>query len=445
VVLWLAGCAATVWWIARQGRDRSLVTIPVFVVVFWFFLPILLQYPFTFSPANAVATGVPAFNAYQQQIDRALLVSMVGMAAYAIGYGAAPKTARSNAPTLFIARALSAWSHSGLLWASGLTVVALFSFLTGAGLLGAEGMRSRAMETPVLRPLYNVAATIFPVLIAIVLLAAGERRKVSLWGLAFFLLLPAVMTGSRGVAFGGVMTYGLTVLAYRAVRRELRTRQVLISLPVAALVLFLAFYLGDVRNGQYNILATAANVGVDFFYGGNFSDLRDFAWVMAYWDGEWLGGRTQLAGLMGFIPAVLSPFRTNWGWGRVSTDIVGLGTREVDSAHAGLRPGMFGELYFNFGLLGVVVGGLLLGYCVVRLHAATRDAAERYSPFEAKLVILAAFTALNLLATLYISAAVFGIYVSVAVLLTMRVAKGIIRASATTVGAAEVPPPQSER
>ena len=33
-------------------------------------------------------------------------------------------------------------------------------------------MRARAMQTPLLRPFYNVAATVFPLLIAIVLLAA---------------------------------------------------------------------------------------------------------------------------------------------------------------------------------------------------------------------------------------------------------------------------------
>jgi oligosaccharide repeat unit polymerase len=428
VALWAASFAAAVWWVVRQGRVRSLVTVPTYVIAFWFVLPILLQYPFTFSPANALATGIAAFNAYTGQIDRALLVSVLGIAAFALTFAIFPNEPRPNAPALFVARALSAWSHPGLLWSTSLGVVALFLFLSVAGLLGAEGMRNRAMEAPVLRPIFNVAAAILPLLIAIVLLAAAERRRAALWVLACLLLLPALLTGSRGVAFGGVMMYGLTVLGYQSVRGELNTRRVLAALPVAAVVLFLALYLADVRQGQYNILVTAARVGIDLFYGNNFSDLRDFAWLLAYWDGEWLGGRTQLAGLMGFIPALLSPFRTNWSWGRVSTDMVGLGTREVASAHPGLRAGMFGELYLNFGLVGVLLGGLLLGYFVARLHAATRHAVERYSPFEAKLVILAAFTVLNLLANLYITAGFFGVYVVLGVLVTVRIAKGILRA-----------------
>jgi hypothetical protein len=108
--------------------------------------------------------------------------------------------------------------------------------------------------------------------------------------------------------------------------------------------------------------------------------------------------------------------------------------REVDTTHGGLRPGTFGELYLNFGLVAVVLGGLLLGYFTVRLYAATRDAVERYSPFEAKLMILAAFTALGLLFNFYVTAGLFGVYVILGVLVLMRVAKGIIRASAAVPG-----------
>jgi oligosaccharide repeat unit polymerase len=430
VTVWLIACATTIWWLVRQGRQQTLVTIPGFVVVFWFLLPILLQYPFTFSPANAIATGFSAFEAYQGQVDGALFISVIGMAAFAASFIVLRKAPRPNAPTIFIARALSAWSHPGLLWGSALLVIGLFIFLSASGLVGPEGMRNRAMEMPALRPIYNVVATVLPLLVAIVLLAAVERRNVVLGVLASLLLLPALLTGVRGVAFGGIMSYGLTVLGYKSLRQELPARRLFAFLPLAAVVLFLALYLGDVRAGQYNILATAAKAGVDLFYGNNFSDLRDFAWVLAYWDGDWFGGRTQLAGVLGFVPAVLSPFRTYWGWGRVSTDMVGLSLREVDTTHGGLRPGAFGELYLNFGLAGVILGGLLLGYFTVRLYAATRDAVERYSPFEAKLVILAAFTALGLLFNFYVTAGFFGVYVVLGVLTAVRIVKGVVRASA---------------
>jgi oligosaccharide repeat unit polymerase len=276
---------------------------------------------------------------------------------------------------------------------------------------------------------YNSVAAILPLLIAVVMLTASERRKAGLWRLVVLLLVLAVLTESRSVAFGGLASFVLAVLGYRSLRRELRVAHALALLPVAVVVFFLMFYLGDVRSGQTNVAATASKFGFHFFYANNFSDLRDFAWVLAYWDGEALAGRTQLAGLLGFIPSVLSTFRTEWSWGRVSTDMVGVGVREATSAHPGLRPGLFGELYLNFGLVGVVAGGLVLGYVVARLYAATRDAAERYAPADAKLMILASFAALSLLVNFYMTGGFAGVYVVVGALVAVRIAKDILRSS----------------
>src|SRR3712207_5264958 len=162
VLGWVTACALTLWWLVRQARAQLLVSVPGFVVVFWFVIPILLQYPFTFSPINALSIGMPAFEAYGPHVDRALRISLAGMAAFALAFGFSSKRQRPNAPTTFIARALSAWSHPGLLWMSALALITLFLFLAVAGLVGAEGMRSRALAMPTLRPIYNVAATILP-------------------------------------------------------------------------------------------------------------------------------------------------------------------------------------------------------------------------------------------------------------------------------------------
>jgi hypothetical protein len=199
--------------------------------------------------------------------------------------------------------------------------------------------------------------------------------------------------------------------------------------PAALVLLLLVFYLGDVRDGQYNLLVTAANFGAQFVYGNNFSDLRDFSWLLAFWDGDWFGGRTQLAGILGFVPAVLSPFRTDWGWGRVSVELVGIGFRDTPGVHPGLRPGAFGEPYMNFGLPGVIVGGLALGYAVARLHAATRHAMEAYPPFHAKLVLLAAFTTVGALFQFYNTGAFFTVYVAAAAFVLLRLCKAVLRAS----------------
>jgi oligosaccharide repeat unit polymerase len=429
VFLWVAASLVTFVWLLKQARDGAFVTVQTFVVGFWFLLSILLQYPFTFSPANVAATGPSAYVLYTDHVDTALAVSVVGMAAFALGFGLTSKEPRACAPVSALARGLRAWAHPTLLWASSGAVVLLFLLVFGASLLGGEGLRIRALANPVVRPVYNVVASILPLLIATVMLAASERRDRALWTLVAVLLGLAVLTESRAVAFGGLMSFVLARLGYRSLRGELRVRHAAALLPVAALVFFLMFYIADLRDGRPNVAQTALNFGFHLFYGNNFSDLRDFAWVLAYWDGEPFGGRTQLAGLLGFIPSVLSTFRTQWSWGRVSTDMVGVGTREATSAHPGLRPGVFGEVYMNFGVVGVVVGGLVLGYVVARLYAATKDAVERYDPSSAKLIILAAFAALSLLANVYMTGGFAGIYVVVGALILIRIAKGVLRAS----------------
>jgi oligosaccharide repeat unit polymerase len=429
VVLWAVAFAIVLVWLALQARGRAAVTIPTYLVVFSFVLPVLLQYPFTFSPINAATIGLPAFNAYTPFVDRAFLVTIGGFTAGALGFAVSSKRARPYGPVTFIAQGLSAWSTPGLLWMTSIGAAALFMFLVAAGLAGSEGMRNLALVAPLLRPIYNVFAAVLPIVIALALLVANERRRPVFWALAVVATVPAVLTGSRGVAFWGIASFALTILADRSLRRALDPKRLLKLLPVAAAALFLVFYLGDVRVGQTNPMITAAGSGAQLFYGNNFSDLRDFAWILAFWDGEWLAGRTQLAGLTGFIPAALSSFRTHWAWGRVSTDMVGVGVREAASTHPGLRPGLFGELYMNFGLVGVVAGGLVLGYVVARLYGATRDAVDRYAPADAKLVILAAFAALSLLVNFYMTGGIPGVYVVLGTLVAVRIAKGVLRAS----------------
>jgi hypothetical protein len=418
-VLWAVTLIAAVGWLVARARERALVTLPTYLVFFWFVLPILIQYPFAFSPLNILATGGYAFDLYVKTLDHAFLISLAGMGAFVAGV------------VTFVARGLSAWSHGVLLWASGVGVAVLFAVLAGAGLVGAEGARSLALVVPVLRPVYNVIQSVLPVLIAIVLLIAAEQRRTNLWVLAAVLLVLAVLTGSRIVVFGGLASFAFVALGYRSLRHEMDGKRAAALVPVALVVLLFVFYLGDVRDGQYNLLLTAANFGAQFFYGNNFSDLRDFAWLLAFWDGDWFAGRTQLAGFLGFVPAVLSPFRTEWGWGRVSVDMVGIGFRDTPGAHPGLRPGAFGEPYMNFGIVGVLVAGLVLGYACVRLHAAAKHAVAMYPPFHAKLVILAAFTSLGALYHFYNTGAFFSVYVMVGVLVFLRMCKSVLRASMT--------------
>lgn len=431
VVPWLIASLLTIAWFVRLQRQRSLATIPSYVVLVWFFIPILLQYPFTFSPLNVAATGADGFQHYVPVLDRALLIYLVGMASFAAGFSIKARQ-QTFAPVRHVLLGLRAWSSGALLWITSAGVIALFAILTLAGLTSSEGMRNAAMTSPALRPFFNLVSTVLPMLIGLALLVAIERRRVGLGLSLVVLMLLAMLTGSRGAAFGGIAAYIATVLTYRSLRYELSTALVLALIPAGILFLLFLVFLGDLRVGQYDFLVTIANFGKRLFYGNNFSDFRDFSWILSYWNGEKFFGRTQLAGVLGFVPSVLFPLRKQWGWGARSLDITGLVPYGEVSAHPGLRPGVFGEWYFNFGLLGVIFAGFVLGYVVRRIHTTTVAAARERSPFEAKLAIYAAYVTIDLVFQFLVTSAFFRLYATLLVLATVRVGKYILRVIVST-------------
>ncbi len=432
VLLWTLALLIVVAWFVRQQQRKCLVTVLFYVVLLWFLAPILVQYPFTFSPINIAATGPDAFASYVPVIDRAFLICLLGMVSFAVGFSWT--RSRPSFPLIqHIFLGLKAWSVTPLLWLTGLAILSLLMLLVLTGLGSHEGLRGAAMLAPAYRPFLNFALTALPRVIGLILLVAVEKRRSALIILLLLLLLFAALTGSRGSTFGGIATYIGTVLTYRSVRRELSLVQMLALIPAGFLLLFLIVLLGDIRSGQTNILITGLNFGRRLFYGNNFSDLRDFAWILAYWDGHYFWGRTQLAGILGFIPSVLFPLRSRWGWGRKSVEITGLALPGEPTTHPGLRPGVFGEWYLNFGLPGVIIAGVLLGYVTRRLHAVTVAAVGQLPPFEAKLWIYASYLTLGLFFNFLITSAFFSVYATLLILESARVAKYLLRLT-TTIG-----------
>ncbi len=132
---------------------------------------------------------------------------------------------------------------------------------------------------------------------------------------------------------------------------------------VAALLLFLFFIavtLSNLREGNYSLERTVGAIIASFFYGNNFSDTRDFAWILSSWDGEFLYGKSYFAAFLSFIPRALLPFREEWAISMYTNSLTGFLSEEIP----GLRPGMFGESYLNFGWAGVALFGGLFGFAL---------------------------------------------------------------------------------
>ena len=186
-------------------------------------------------------------------------------------------------------------------------------------------------------------------------IAAYCRRSWKLAGLGVLLTLMMLGFGTRKVTVGTLIYYGAIRLANSRPRRPLLTMGCTLAAVVGLIAIALA--VETVRQEEWTLSRfTAAPAYV--LFGNNLSELRDFSWLLAAWDGEPLLGTTYVSGFLAWIPAFLLPDRKEMSWGVFSTVMTGLST---PPGHPGLRPTVFAEAYFNFGLAGVMGIGLFLG------------------------------------------------------------------------------------
>jgi hypothetical protein len=421
--LWALVLVALAGWFVLQLLQKRPVTFLSNLLFFSFLLPVVLQYPFTFSPLNGLTIGPDSYVNYPPQIDSAFLITLAGVAALLAGYAAAGRRSSRLLVFTLVSSGLRVWSQSSFLQVTSGFMLLLFGILASVGLLGTEGARNLAQAQPALRPLYNIVHVLLPITIGLCLLVGLRTRRRTIVFLAIANTGLAALTGARAVALGGLLLYIVTLLTHRSLLRELRVGQTLKLVPLAGALLLLAVYLGDVREGQYNLLRTGATLGFRLFYGNNFSDLRDFAWVKSYWDGQYFLGWTQAAGLLAFIPSALSPFRAEWNLGVVTTTLVG----QDPLVNPGLRVGLFGESFFNFGIPGVLLAGFLYGYFVRRVHNICLLGARTSPAYPAQFKVFSGLMTISLATGLLNTAGFYGLYVTIAVLLGLQVLDYMIR------------------
>ena len=162
---------------------------------------------------------------------------------------------------------------------------------------------------------------------------------------------------------------------------------------------------------------------VRVLFGNNLSELRDFSWILAGWDGELLLGRTYVSGALSWIPSFLLPDRKEWGWGQFSTRTTALD----GGAHPGLRPTVFAEAYFNFDLVGVVVFATLLGALFGRVAAFANRVLSEPDRGERAFLLLCAFLYFEFFLRFQQTAGYFQSYVELSLLCAGLVGPAVLR------------------
>jgi oligosaccharide repeat unit polymerase len=261
-------------------------------------------------------------------------------------------------------------------------------------------LRDFTFAYPELRPIALVISNYSIVIASHCLARYIDMRERVLLGCTLLLTFGLIFFGARSNLLG--IFFSIFICHLMKMREKINFFRIF---GLIAVVLLAGLYLGSARAGEYSLAQFFGSLMVLLFYGNNFSDLRDFAWVYAKWDHVFWAGKTYLAGITSFVPRFASQFRDTWGVG-VATDL----TVGIDpQTHPGLRPGYFGEGFFNFGLFGVICVGLILGIILRRVDIDTKRALSSPHPSISR-----AFASTNLLvlaATVAVSANLSNLYV----------------------------------
>lgn len=373
--------AMVVYWYVRYRRN-GILSFDVFFVFLYVYVPIVFMSIFAFSPLNEVSTGDWHWR-YLGKLREAFYVSLAGAAAF---LGTSLLAARTSGPPpgyRWVRRAVcDFWMRD-----QGLAVLLGLTALFGSTVVATAGfVQSREMvqEHTQFRPTAHVFNSLAVVAMTVTLVEGYRRRSPLLTAAGAAITLGMVGFGTRKITVGTMLYYAAMRLIHTRSRRVIfmGTLAVLTVLALITAALAVEALRNEELSGERMALAP-----VHFMFGNNLSELRDFAWILAGWDGDFLRGKTYISGLLAFIPSFILPDRTEFGWGRFSTHAAGLD----GGVHPGLRPTVFAEAYFNFGLPGALLFGVFLGAFFGRVSAFADRALREGDPGERLVTLMLAF------------------------------------------------------
>ena len=324
-----------------------------------------IMLPFSHSDLNIFALGFGLLRRTQAHVTEAYLISALGYIGILLGgslwrvhLGFGLRQLFSRFIELPTRGSLLLLSSRSLLMTHGMIAIGMLAALlfyyfkvNGFGL----NLGSILLVSPALRPIAQFIS-FYSVFIASYCLARFEQYKErSMLFVVFMVSLGMLFFGSRG-AIGSIFLMTITVLFIK-MRRRLKLFWLVTG---GFFALCMVFALDALRRPRFSLGSVVSGFALNLFYGNSFSDTRDFAVILSFWDGHYLLGKTYLAGLIAFVPRFLSTFRDTWSYGVVTATMAGFKPTE----HAGLRIGLFGEAYLNFGLIGVTLLGLFIGATV---------------------------------------------------------------------------------
>jgi oligosaccharide repeat unit polymerase len=359
-------------YLTLRWRSGGGMTIDIFYIIKLLYLPVFMI-PFAYSELNINSTG----DKYYQYIDfipQAVGVLVVGIVATIMGAILGLSLRIKPLGLRWIQESLTGFWFKpfGINFVTAVTIVVSLSLIILGFTPGAA--RADAFQRPDLRFLYNTYTVLISFSTLLVLSFAYIKRSMRYFFIGFLLLTLGFLSGTRATSIGPI----ISLIAFYTITTK--TRRLLPILLGGFIVSIGLVWVVGFRDGVYD-LSYVARAPELLLFGNTLSDFRDFAWILSGWDGKLLAGSTYISGFLSFIPSAFLPLRTETSWAYFSLKYSGLGVEAID-VHPGLRPIIFGELYFNFGIVGVFIGGVVLGFTLTQLarlldNVSSNDAQRR--------------------------------------------------------------------
>jgi len=342
------------------------------------------------------------FPEYYAPIEDALLLTALGLAASAAGIALVRVMSQGKTP-------LQRWE-----WHPVKLDVAIYTLLIIC-LIGTLAAIHRIGYIPILRGdireerlayadqlgfLYMMSVMGVPAMIL-----AGARRFAfgPSAGGNIAIVLGALCAGLYGPRFFPVLGAATLFLIYDQLRRRIRLWKVaLVVCVVIPGLIGLAVY------RESDLPAEAPLVTLSYL---SFGEFRDFAWSLRYYEdpAHRVRGETLAGAVVPLLPGKV--------WSLVGVDKASLYDRssaqlmsELMKVEVGIRIGIIGELYMNYGIAGVLVGMFLFGLLLAAIDARLRSSTvvSSIAPFFALISVLCVFALVGQLNMFGSSISVFG-------------------------------------
>jgi oligosaccharide repeat unit polymerase len=344
-----------------------------------------IMLPFGRSDLNVFALGSSLRRA-QGHISEAYFISAFGYASILLGgtlwkmhLGIGLRKLVSNLveiPTrgsILLLRSRSLLLVHGVL-AIAILVAVLAYYFKVAGF--NTDLRGLLLVVPALRPVAQFAAFYSTFIASYCFARYYTYREISMLSVVVLIMSGLLFFGERSNLVSVVMLT-VTVLFIKLGRR-LKLIWLAGGIAFAA---FLTVLLDALREPNFSLASVVESSALLIFYGNSFSDTRDFALILSFWNGHHFWGMTYLAGVISFVPRFLSSFRDTWSLGVVTATMAGFSPTE----HPGLRVGVFGEAYLNFGLPAVFLLGLAIGAVIRLVDLRMKQAADTLPPSDMRI------------------------------------------------------------